>query len=139
MRLSICIVGLASIIALIGTGCSGGGGGGGDSTNPPASGVALGTRTLPGHTVTVRSETTPVAGTTTTFAVTIDPAPQALSVWLGSEYREDAVAVSVVKGSDGVFRISLPVPSTTTQGLYVRLTDAEGNHLESGNSDFRLP
>lgn len=96
-------------VILVYAACSGGSDA--DASAPAAaSSVQLGLRGLPGHQVTVRAETLPQAGAETTFAIQVEPAPQAVSVWLSAAYDADSTAFPVAQDDDGLYRIRLIVP-----------------------------
>ncbi len=131
---------------LILTACgSGGGGGGGDSESPaPETGsAALGSRAVPGGSVTVTKSGPSTAGRQS-FRVTLvsDPLPTDVRTWIGTEYDPAATGMAAVPvaGSPGVYDIALSVPSPlpAQAHVWVRMVHADGSVIETGHDDFRL-
>jgi len=133
-----CIIcAIIAITAGCGDGSSTAGSGGEPAVADPQTTV-LGSRELPGGTVTV---TTPYASgraavSTVTIAFTGDAAPTSAELLVGTDY-ETAVPATLTATTDGwTATVAAPDPGAA---LLVRLVHADGSITESAVGDFRMP
>ena len=144
---------LLSILVLCS--CGGGGGGSSDETAnnvhpvnpPPAGGVDLGSRAVPGYTVQAARMSAVLAGQPITIRIVVTPVadqplPDSVEGWASSEFDAMAVAIPATAVADqpGVYEASIPLsdPLPTTCAFWTRLRLADGSVLELGREDFRL-
>lgn len=124
-------------LALVLTSC----GGGGDSTSDVTPGTALGSRAMPGSTITVTPETAISPGQPLSVLISSTDLPNGATVTaaVGVD-RETATAVSVTPLPSNQWRatITLPNPLPAGTGVLVTVTLADGSVLESGTTDFVL-
>lgn len=124
---------LVAVLALTAA-CSGGGGGGSGPGTGPGTAISLGEREVPGYKLAVSRD-----GGLVTLAVTpLDgaAAPASVEALIGAEADWDLA----VAGQDfGGNRYAWTIPTGGTGRVWVRITDAEGDEMESGYEDFALP
>lgn len=135
-------LGLAVLVLSL-TACGGGGGdsGGGSSATPPASTPTLGSRVMPGATMTVTPETAISAGQPASVLISVTdlPAGATLTATVGAD-RDTAVAATITTLATNQWRAAMTLPSPLSVGtcVLVTLTLADGSVLESGTEDFVL-
>lgn len=131
-----------AFVALSLTAC-GGGGGDSDSDNatPPPSTPMLGSRVMPGSTVTVTPETAISAGQPASVLITAPdlPAGATLAAAIGTD-RDTATPATITPLAANHWRATLTLPTPLPAGacVLVTLTLADGSVLESGYEDFVL-
>ena len=117
------------------------GGSGGDNVTPPPSTPTLGSRAMPGSTVTVTSETAISAGKPASVLIFASdlPAGTTVEAAVGID-RDTATTVSVTTLAPNQWRAALTLPDPLPAGtcVLVTLTLADGSVLESGYEDFVL-
>jgi len=132
-----------AVLALSLTACGGGDGDGGDGGNvtPPPSTPTLGSRVMPGTTVTVTSETAINAGQPASVLISVPdmPAGATLTAAVGVD-RDTAAAVTITALPANHWRAAMTLPSPLLVGtcVLVTVTLADGSVLESGMEDFVL-
>ena len=166
MRTLLFIVAVSSALVL--GGCGGGGdsadgaGGGNPNTPPPANGVSLGSRAVPGYSVQAVRMSPVVAGQPVTIRFTVTPVaglPLPLSVegWASSGFDAsvapiNATAVASLAAAhqtgatlaeatpSGVYDAVIPLadPLPTACAIWARLRLSDGSVLELGRDDFLL-
>ena len=135
-------LGLAVLVLSL-TACGGGGGdsGGGSSATPPASTPTLGSRVMPGATMTVTPETAISAGQPASVLISVTdlPAGATLTATVGAD-RDTAVAATITTLATNQWRAAMTLPSPLSVGtcVLVTVTLANGSVLESGLEDFVL-
>ena len=149
--------------ALVLGGCGGGGdsadgaGGGNPDTPPPANGVSLGSRAVPGYSVQAVRMSPVVAGQPVTIRFTVTPVagqPLPLSVegWASSGFDASVASINATAVAslasptlteitppgvyDAVIPLADPLPAACAIWARLRLTD--GSVLELGRDDFLL-
>ena len=134
-------LGLA-VLALSLTACggSGGGGNGGNVTQPPTT-PTLGSRALPGTTVTVTPETAISAGQPASVLISAtDLPPGATLTAVVGVNRDTAAPATITVLAPNQWRAAMNLPSPLPVGTCVLVTVilANGSVLESGIEDFVL-
>ncbi len=120
------------------------GGGSSDSASdgnvtptPPA--VTLGSRALPGSTITVTSETAITAGQLASVLISAPdlPAGATLTATVGAD-RTTATAATITVLAANHWRAAMTIPNPLPVGtsVLVTVTLADGSVLESGIDDF---
>ena len=127
--------------AVLALAACGGSGGGGSNVTPPPSTPTLGSRALPGSTVTVTPETAITAGQPASVLISAPdlPAGAAVAAAIGVD-RDTATAVAVTALAANQWRAGLTLPNPLPAGtcVLVTVTLADGSVLESGYEDFVL-
>jgi hypothetical protein len=140
------------VLALSLAGCGGssapaGGSGDGSGNHDPgrSTGQVLGTRGVPGGTITVSCDGPLQPGTSALFHLALSagmPAPSSVQAWIGVAYDPAAVGVAAtpVAATPGTWDAAVTIPSPVTAGshVWVRLTFADGSVVETGGEDFML-
>ena len=135
-------LGLA-VLALSLTACGGDGGGDGGSSSatPPPTSPTLGSRAMPGTTVTVTPETAISAGQPASVLISAPdlPAGATLTAAVGVD-RDTAATATITALSANQWRAAMTLPSPLPVGTCVLVTVilADGSVLESGRDDFVL-
>ena len=135
-------LGLA-VLALSLTACGGDGGGdgGGSSATPPPTSPTLGSRAMPGTTVTVTPETAISAGQPASVLISAPDLPDGatLTAAVGVD-RDTAATATITALSANQWRAAMTLPSPLPLGtcVLVTMTLADGSVLESGIDDFVL-
>ena len=135
-------LGLA-VLALSLTACGGDGGGDGGSSSatPPPTSPTLGSRAMPGTTVTVTPETAISAGQPASVLISAPdlPAGATLTAAVGVD-RDTAATATITSLSANQWRAAMTLPSPLPLGtcVLVTMTLADGSVLESGRDDFVL-
>ena len=135
-------LGLA-VLALSLTACGGDGGGDGGSSSatPPPTSPTLGSRAMPGTTVTVTPETAISAGQPASVLISAPdlPAGATLTAAVGVD-RDTAATATITALSANQWRAAMTLPSPLPLGtcVLVTMTLADGSVLESGIDDFVL-
>ena len=135
-------LGLA-VLALSLTACGGDGGGDGGSSSatPPPTSPTLGSRAMPGTTVTVTPETAISAGQPASVLISAPdlPAGATLTAAVGVD-RDTAATATITALSANQWRAAMTLPSPLPLGtcVLVTMTLADGSVLESGRDDFVL-
>ena len=135
-------LGLA-VLAISLTACSGGGSGGngGSSATPPPTTPTLGSRAMPGTTVTVTPETAISAGQPASVLISATdlPAGATLTAVVGVD-RDTAATTTITALPANQWRAAMTLPSPLPLGtcVLVTMTLADGSVLESGRDDFVL-
>ncbi len=134
-------LGLAVLVLSL-TACGGGGGdSGGSSATPPPSTPTLGSRAMPGVTMTVTPETAISAGQPASLLISVAdlPAGATLIATVGAD-RDTAAAATITALATNQWRAAMTLPSPLSAGtcVLVTLTLADGSVLESGTEDFVL-
>lgn len=129
------------VAALALTACGGGGGGEsiGDTTPPPRG--QLGSRTVPGATISVTAETAIAAGQPASVLITAPDllAGAALDASVGSSFETaSAATVTALTGNRWRAAMTLPNPLTIDTSVLVTVNQADGSVLEAGLGDFVL-
>ncbi|MBA3938094.1 MAG: hypothetical protein H0X38_11575 [Planctomycetes bacterium] len=148
MRLSHRILTALLLATLIGCGGPGAGGGataGSGGTTPPPSdhGQALGTRAVPGSTVTVASDGPLQAGAAARFHLSVStpvPVPLEVRAWIGGAYDPAIVGIQATPVAIGTYDVTVPIPSPIPidSHVWVRMVFADGSVIETGREDFML-
>lgn len=134
------IVALASIIA----GCGGSGGGAGGATSTPGGSGVLGSRGVPGGTVTVEQESPGPAGAGSRFRLTLGSGlnPTQVTAWIGTADLPSDAGTQALPVADqaGAYEAAMAAPSPLPAGshVWVRLSFADGSIIETGAEDFPL-
>ena len=134
-----------AVLVLSLTACGGGGGGGdsggGGSATPPPSTPTLGSRAMPGATMTVTPETAISAGQSASVLISATdlPAGATLTAVVGVD-RDTAAPATITALPANQWRAAMTLPSPLPVGtcVLVTLTLADGSVLESGTEDFVL-
>ena len=133
-------LGLA-VLALSLTACGGGGGDSGGNVTQPSTTPSLGSRALPGTTVTVTPETAISAGQPASVLISATdlPAGATLTAVVGVD-RDRAAAATITALPANQWRAAMTLPSPLPVGTCVLVTVilANGSVLESGIEDFVL-
>lgn len=119
------IVMLAAVLVL--AACGGSGGGGGSGSGPAPMPGVLGSRAVPGCTVTVQQTTA------TAFSIAAMPGVQSVDVLIGADYAI-ARPVAMAVAANGTWSGNADPGSM----LLVRLTMADGSLIETASGDFVL-
>ena len=131
-------LGLAVLVLSL-TAC-GGGGGGGSATPPPTTPI-LGSRAMPGATMTVTPETAISAGQSASVLISATglSAGATLTAVVGVD-RDTAASATITALPANQWRAAMTLPSPLPVGtcVLVTLTLADGSVLESGTEDFVL-
>ena len=141
MRTSTVLV--AVILTLAVTACGGGGGDGASDGpgNPPPSYQSIGSRVMPGCTLTVTPETAISAGQPVSLLIAAPdlPAGATLTASLGTN-RDTATAATLTALPANQWRAAMTLPNPLPNGscVLVKVTLADGSVLESGLEDFVL-
>jgi hypothetical protein len=136
---------LGALLVVALSACGGGGGGGnGGGGNP---GTTVGSRTVPGYTITTTLLTAATPGQTTSLRVRVlpdagQPAVQSLSGWIADGYLDEPSPANATPepGQADTWLIDVPVPSPLPSDatVWVRLTTSEGAVMEVGRDGFEL-
>ena len=130
-----------SALALALTACGGGGDSASDGTVTPPPGTTLGSRAMPGSTITVTPESAISAGQPLSVLITAPdlPAGATLTATVGTD-RDTAIAATLTPLPGNQWRAEMTVPSPLPVGtsVLVTVTLADGSVLESGLEDFVL-
>ncbi len=128
----------ACAFLLVIAGCGGGGGGGGSSANPNS----LGSRGVPGGTISAAKPGPLTAGAPATFHITLSGGLTATEVraWIAVDYVGGVTGTLATANPDGSYDVTITVPSPflADSNLFVRVTDGGGSVIETGNDDFKL-
>ena len=130
-----------SALALALTACGGGGDSASDGTVTPPPGTTLGSRAMPGSTITVTPESAISAGQPLSVLITAPdlPAGATLTATVGAD-RDTATAATLTPLPGNQWRAAMTLPSPLPVGtsVLVTVTLADGSVLESGVEDFVL-
>lgn len=150
MRIPHLIVATILVTSLVGCGgssgdVSGSSGDGGVTVPPVVAGQILGSRNVPGGTITVSTAGPVQAGAANVFRLTLSPdmpTPTGVRAWIGIAYdpAAEGIQATPVATTPGSYEITLTVPSPVTAGshVWVRLSFADGSVVETGSEDFLL-
>ena len=131
---------VVAVLAMSLTACGGGGDSDGTVASPPP-GTTLGSRAMPGSTITVTPETAIIAGQLVSVLISAPdlPAGATLSATVGAD-RETATAATLTALPVNQWRAALTLPNPLPFGtsVLVTVTLADGSVLESGLEDFVL-
>ena len=129
-----------AVLALSLTAC-GGGSSGGSSATPPPTTPTLGSRAMPGTTVTVTPETAISAGQPASVLISATdlPAGATLTAVVGVD-RDTAATATITALPANQWRAAMTLPSPLPVGtcVLVTLTLTDGSVMESGIEDFVL-
>ena len=132
-------LGLAVLVLSL-TACGGGGGGDGSATSPPSTPM-LGSRAMPGATITVTPETAISAGQPASVLISAPDlsAGATLTAAVGVD-RDTAATATITALPANQWRAVMTLPSPLPLGtcVLVTVTLADGSVLESGIDDFVL-
>ena len=144
---STCVILSCLVIA----GCGAGGGsvgvighGAGDQSSGPAEGRSLGSRGVPGESMTVVRIGSLSPGSECTFRADFTPdaggaGPLVVEAAVGKDRPGTWVRGNAIAGSASSWSWSVAMPSDLTGSrIWMRITDARGNVSESGGEDFAL-
>ncbi len=117
--------------------------GNGNGAPGPGTSQVLGTRGVPGGTITVSCDSALQPGANVVFHLALSagmPAPSAVQAWIGVAYDPAATGVAATPAATGVWDAAIVIPSSVTAGshVWVRLTFADGSVVETGSEDFML-
>ena len=140
MRTSLVLV--LAVYALAVTACGGGGDAASDgNATPPPSPSTLGSRAMPGSTITVTLETALIAGQPARVLISAPDLPtgSTLTATVGTK-RDTAAQMTITALPANQWRaaITLPDPLPIGTGVLVTATLADGSVLETGKEDFVL-
>ena len=129
-----------AVLAMSLSACGGGGDSASDGTvtsSPP--GTTLGSRAMPGSTITVTPETTISAGQPLSVLISAPdlPAGATLTATVGAD-RDTATAATITTLTANQWRAAMTLPNPLPVGtsVLVTVTLADGSVLESGLEDF---
>ncbi len=137
---------VAALVAFT-AGCGGTGGGSGGTTGvdvmPSGGATSLGSRGVPGGTVTVFSDRAIIAGAENTFHLVLSNGmiPTQVTAWIRTPTDDGAgIPATPSQTGPGTYDINLMMPVTVVTGshVWVRLTFADGSVIETGTEDFPL-
>ena len=150
MRIHYFISAVILLVSLVGCGGSSGNGGasaaGGSVAAPPSvAGQLLGSRNVPGGTITVSSDGPLQYGTANVFHLTLSPdmpVPTMVRAWIGIAYDSSADGIQATPAATvpGSYEVTVTLPSSVAAGshVWVRLLFADGSVIETGSEDFLL-
>ena len=140
MRISFVL--MLAVYALALTACGGGGDAASDgNATPPPSPSTLGSRTMPGSTLTVTPETAIIAGHPASVLISAPdlPAGSTLTATVGAD-RDTAAPMVITSLPANKWRAAMTLPNPLPSGTCVLVTAtlADGSVLETGKEDFVL-
>ena len=132
---------VVAALAIALTACGGGDNASDGTVTSPPPGTTLGSRAMPGPTITVTPETAITAGQPASVLITAPdlPAGAMLTATVGAD-RDIATAATITPLPDNHWRAAMTLPTPLPVGTSVLLTFtlADGSVLESGLEDFVL-
>jgi hypothetical protein len=135
---------IAAFLACL-AGCNASSAGGNSTAQPGVHGQVLGTRGVPGGTVTVSTDGPLQPGAAAVFHLALSPdmpAPAAVRAWIGVAYDPTAAGIPAtpVETAPGSYEVAATVPSPVAAGshVWIRLSFADGSVVETGSEDFPL-
>ena len=141
MRTLLVFAALSLSLGLALTACGGGGDSASDGTVTPPPATTLGSRAMPGSTITVTPETAISAGQPLRVLISAPDLPNGATVTaaVGVD-RETATAATLTPLPANQWRaaLTLPSPLPVATSVWVTVTLADGSILESGIEDFVL-
>ncbi len=141
MSLRIAALVLAGLAA---AGCTAGGGADPIAASGPVGPVVVGTAArLPGGGVTVSAVGGIRPGTVASLRLQLaaaDATVQRVEIGYSADHRSPPAMVTAVANGSGQYEAEIPIPAELSDGsrLVARITDAQGNRMESGVFDLRL-
>lgn len=147
MRIHHHIVAALLLVSVVGCGGSSGGTSvsGGVTAPPSVPGQMLGSRSVPGGTITVSTAGSLQQGAANVFHLALSsgmPVPTGVRAWIGTTYDPTAegIPATPVATVPGSYDVTVTIPSPVAAGshVWVRLSFADGSTVETGSEDFLL-
>ena len=135
------------LVSVVGCGGSSGGstGAGGVTAMPGVQGQMLGSRSVPGGTITVSTDGPVQPSAAKVFHLALSagmPVPTGVRAWIGIAYdpMAEGIQATPVATVPGSYDVTVTVPSLVAAGshVWVRLSFADGSVVETGSEDFPL-
>ena len=132
---------VVAVLAMSLTACGGGDSASDGTVTSPPPGTTLGSRAMPGSTITVTPETAISVGQPLTVLISAPdlPAGATLTATVGAD-RDTATTATLTPLPGNQWRAAMTLPSPLPMGtsVLVTVTLADGSVLESGLEDFVL-